>query len=81
MMSVEQGTSSCATTRMANDAMCRTTEAIKEYPGLSMLIVFGVGVGVGALIGESIPMPSAMKSETTFERIGRQLCSALNIQL
>jgi hypothetical protein len=53
---------------------------VRRNPAMSMLVLFGVGVAIGALIGEAIPMQTARPVETTFERIGRQLCDAFNVK-
>lgn len=65
----------------AADVRCLTSGLITANPGLAMLVVFGVGVCVGTLLSEAIPIESMRKvSETTAERIGRQICEALNIR-
>lgn len=64
----------------ASEARERASEVVRENPGLSMLIVFGVGVGVGALIGEAVLMNQTRPSESMAERIGRQICDTLNIK-
>jgi len=64
----------------ASEAQERASEVVRENPGLSMLIVFGVGVGVGALIGEAVLMSQTRPSESMAERIGRQICDTLNIK-
>jgi hypothetical protein len=82
MVAAEQSSRRSDFNSMAADVECRTTELIKENPGLSMLIVFGVGIGVGALLGEALPLASMVKTpESTFERVGRQLLETLNIKL
>lgn len=40
-------------------AMQRPMEMAKEYPVASMLVLFGVGLGVGILIGQSAPSMSS----------------------
>jgi len=64
----------------ATEAQERASDMVKENPALSMLVVFGVGIGVGALIGEAISMSRARPSATMAERIGRQICDTLNIK-
>ncbi len=82
MIAVDKSDGQCDMGSIARDAQCRTTEMIKDNPGLSMLIVFGVGVGVGALLGEAVSLGTASRHmETTTERIGRQICDALHIKL
>jgi alkyl hydroperoxide reductase subunit AhpF len=64
----------------ATEAQERASDMVKENPALSMLIVFGVGIGVGALVGEAVSMSRARPSATMAERIGRQICDTLNIK-
>ena len=52
------------------------TELVKEYPLSSMLMLFGVGLGVGVVIGQAMcsPMLHAMHPEPTMtERVSRQI--------
>ncbi len=58
----------------------RSTGVVKEYPVSSMLVVFGIGIGVGALLGSTLaaPIMSAIKSEpSTAEKLGTQIYAAL----
>lgn len=64
----------------ASYVQCQTSDMVRRNPAMSMLVLFGVGVAIGALIGEAIPMQTARPVETTFERIGRQLCDAFNVK-
>jgi len=64
----------------ATEAQERASDMVKENPALSMLVIFGVGIGVGALIGEAMSMQRARPSATMAERIGRQICDTLNIK-
>jgi alkyl hydroperoxide reductase subunit AhpF len=64
----------------ATEAQERASDMVKENPALSMLVVFGVGIGVGALIGEAVSMTRTRPSATMAERIGRQICDTLNIK-
>lgn len=79
--SYEQQATQSKNQECSESLMCRTTEMIQENPGLSMLVVFGVGLGVGALLSEAIVQTTAamQPSESTFERLGRQLCETLHI--
>lgn len=68
---------------MISSLQDQTTEMIQHNPGISMMVVFGVGVGVGALISEAFIRGAAAMtpSETTFERLGRQVCDTLGIRM
>ncbi len=81
MNAIENASGQCEVNNVLSAAQCRTTEAIKAYPGVSMLAVFGVGVGIGAVLGGLMPYGSPFAgAETMSERIGRQVCDALNIK-
>jgi hypothetical protein len=65
----------------ATEAQERASDMVRENPALSMLIVFGVGVGVGALISEAVMMTQTPPTPSTMaERIGRQICDTLNLK-
>lgn len=64
----------------ATEAQECASDLVKENPALSMLVVFGVGIGVGALLGEAMSMTRTRPSATMAERIGRQICDTLNIK-
>lgn len=81
MNATENASGQCEVNNVLSAAQCRTTEAIKAYPGVSMLAVFSVGVGIGALVGGMIPFANPFAgNETMSERIGRQVCDALHIK-
>jgi hypothetical protein len=57
------------------------TELVKEYPLSAMLILFGVGLGVGVLIGQTVanPIAHAFQPEPTMtERLSRQVYDAVS---
>lgn len=59
------------------EAMQQPMEMAREYPVSSMLVLFGVGLGVGVLLSQVAC--SAMHHEPTFsERIGQQIHDAVN---
>ena len=64
----------------ATEAQECASDMVRENPALSMLVVFGVGVGIGALLGEAVLMTRTPPSATMAERIGRQICDTLHIK-
>lgn len=62
-------------TSTMSEAMSRPQEMVKEYPVSSILVVFGVGLGVGVLLSQAI-LP-AMHEPTMSERMGRQLYDSM----
>jgi len=46
-------------------AMQRPMEMAKEYPVASMLVLFGVGLGVGVLLAQSAPSMSSSSSSSS----------------
>lgn len=66
------------------EAYTAPRELVEEYPLSSTLIAFGVGVGVGVLIGQSLTGSLAHRGETdslSMEKLGRQVCNALRSSL
>lgn len=62
-------------------ALEQPTEMVKEHPLSSMLLVFGVGLGVGVLLGQACAGPLmhlAYHEPTTTEKLGRQVYDALS---
>jgi len=59
------------------EALEQPMEMAREYPVSSMLVVFGVGLGVGVLLSQVAC--SAMHHEPTFsERLSQQVYDAVN---
>lgn len=72
----------------ASEMMHQPAEVIKEYPLTSMLVVFGVGVGVGLIVTQAMCESSSSNSSNfnrytrgwdshSAERIGRQVYDSL----
>jgi len=58
-------------------------ELFQEYPMSSTLIAFGLGLGIGVIVGHSVSaalMPER-SHKTTMESLGRQVCDALRTNL
>ena len=69
--------------RMADqfrDAMERPTELVKEHPLPSMLLMFGVGLGVGVLLSQAVcsTLMEAIEEPTMTEKVKRQAFDALS---
>jgi hypothetical protein len=59
---------------MAGSMMARPQELVSDYPVSSVLLVFGVGLGVGFVLASAICESSMWQpQETTTQRWGRQL--------
>lgn len=61
---------------MVSEAMAQPTEMIKEYPVSSILVVFGVGLGVGVVLSQAL-IPS-FHEPTMSERMSRQLYDSMH---
>lgn len=59
----------------AGEAMARPKEMVEEYPISSMLVVFGVGIGLGVALSQAL-IPS-FHEPTMSERMGRQLYDSM----
>jgi len=69
--------------RMADqfrDAMERPVEMVKEHPLPSMLLMFGVGIGVGVLLSQTVcnTLMEAIEEPTMTEKMKRQAFDALS---
>jgi len=58
-----------------NEAMSRPTEMVKEYPMSSMLVVFGLGMGLGVVLSQAL-LPT-YREPTMSERMGQQLYDSM----
>jgi hypothetical protein len=66
------------------EALEKPVEIAREYPLSSMLVVFGVGLGVGVLLSQVVagPLAHLMEPEPTMtERLGRQMLDYLSSTL
>jgi len=63
------------------------TEFVQEYPASSILVAFGIGLGLGVIVGHSLsdamtPSSSSRRNvERSMESFGRQVCEALRSSL
>ena len=58
------------------EAMSNPTEMVQEYPVSSMLVVFGIGMGIGVALSQAL-VP-AFHEPTMSERMSRQLYDGMN---
>jgi hypothetical protein len=65
---------------MMEGAVQRPKQAVEEYPISSMLVVFGVGLGVGVVLSQALcaPLMRAFEPEPSFtEKLGRSMYDAM----
>lgn len=58
----------------------RSVGVVKDYPLSSMLVVFGVGMGIGVLLSQAVGVPllHSMQPEPTFsEKLGHRIYEAV----
>jgi len=58
----------------------RSVGVVKDYPLSSMMVVFGVGMGIGVLLSQAVcvPLMHAMQPEPTFsEKLGHRIYEAV----
>jgi hypothetical protein len=65
-----------STMSSVSDAMSKPTEMVQEYPVSSMLVVFGIGMGIGVALSQAL-IP-AFHEPTMSERMTRQLYDGMN---
>jgi hypothetical protein len=58
-----------------HEAVARPTEMVREYPMSSMMVVFGVGLGLGVVLSQAM-LPS-YHEPTMSERMGQQLYDSM----
>jgi hypothetical protein len=70
----------CNSGRMFQEALERPAELAKEYPITSMLMVFGVGLGVGVLLSQAAcgSLGYSYHEPTFTERLSRQVFHTVN---
>jgi len=67
--------------QMFHDAMERPAELVKEYPLSTMLLMFGVGLGVGVVLSQTVcsAFAEAMEVEPSMaEKVKRQVYDAVS---
>lgn len=65
----------------AASTFTQPAEMVKDYPVSSMLVIFGVGLGVGVLISQALYEPMARTfyhEPSMMEKLGRQMYDALH---
>jgi len=66
------------------DAVDKPMELAREYPMSSMLVIFGVGLGVGLVLSQAVAAPLAqmMQPEPTMtEKLGQRVFEAIRPML
>jgi hypothetical protein len=71
MVTQERKRTTDRTMEAMREAASRPTEMVREYPMSSMMLVFGVGLGLGVVLSQAI-LPS-FHEPTMSERMGQQL--------
>lgn len=66
------------------DAVDKPMELAREYPMSSMLVIFGVGLGVGLVLSQAVaaPLANMMQPEPTMtEKLGQRVYEAIRPML
>lgn len=66
---------------MMGTAIQQPKQVVEEYPISSMLIVFGIGLGVGVVLSQALcdPVMRAFQPEPSFtEKLGRSMYEAMS---
>jgi hypothetical protein len=75
MVTQERKRTTDRTMEAMREAASRPTEIVREYPMSSMMLVFGVGLGLGVVLSQAI-LPS-FHEPTMSERMGQQLYDSM----
>jgi len=75
MVTQERKRTTDRTMEAMREAASRPTEMVREYPMSSMMLVFGVGLGLGVVLSQAI-LPS-FHEPTMSERMGQQLYDSM----
>ncbi len=62
------------------EACSKPVEYVKEHPVSSLVVVFGLGLGIGALLSHTLapPLARVFQSDPTMaEKLGRQIYDAV----
>ncbi|MCA9154749.1 MAG: hypothetical protein R3C99_23320 [Pirellulaceae bacterium] len=62
---------------MAERCTATTTDAIRDFPMTSLLVAFGLGIGLGAVVGSMVLEQAEPVHHSRFERLGRRLMDAV----
>jgi hypothetical protein len=62
------------------EAMERPVEMVKEHPLPSMLLMFGIGLGVGVIVSQAVcgALMEAIEEPTMTEKVKRQAFDAMS---
>jgi hypothetical protein len=66
---------------MMESAARQPKQVVEEYPISSMLVVFGIGIGVGVVLSQALcePIARAWQPEPSFtEKLGRSMYDAMS---
>ena len=66
---------------MMETAVHQPRQVVEEYPVSSMLVVFGIGIGVGLVLTQALcePISRAFQPEPSFtEKLGRSMYEAMS---
>ncbi len=55
----------------------QSKQMVGEYPISSMMVVFGLGIGLGVLLGQTLVGPVFQPERTMSERLGTQIYDAI----
>lgn len=75
--STEDGNSQSQVSEFASRMTDTCLESVREHPTASALVAFGVGLGVGAVLGASMATPPRHSRIEIANRLGRRLLDSL----
>jgi len=64
-------------TPMASRCVAVAESAVQEYPLATTLALFGVGLGLGMMVGSSLAEPMGLRRQPTAENLGRKILDSI----
>jgi len=62
---------------MVSRCAAAAESAVQEYPLAMTLAVFGVGLGLGVVVGSAFAEPMGMRRQPTAENLGRKILDSI----
>jgi len=62
---------------MASRCAAAAESAVQEYPLAMTMAMFGVGLGLGVVVGSALAEPMGLRQQPTAEKLGRKILDSI----